>query len=66
MMHVLHYHKNPKLQLSGLKQQKKGRVIGALSSGAGFADSMLYVVIFSDACKSLLKLQLYRLKDMKK
>ena len=23
MMHVLHYHKNPKLQLSGLNQQKK-------------------------------------------
>ena len=23
MMHVLHYHKNPKLQLSGLKYKKK-------------------------------------------
>ena len=23
MMHVLHYHKNPKLQLSGFKLQKK-------------------------------------------
>ena len=46
MMHVLHYHKNPKLQLSGLNKKKSvahgvGRVVGALSSEAGFAGSML-------------------------
>ena len=26
MMHVLHYHKTPQLQLSGLKQKKKKKV----------------------------------------
>ena len=51
MMYVLHYHKNPKLQLSGLKKKKKkkasdvahgvGRVVGALGSEAGYASSML-------------------------
>ena len=52
MMQVLHYHKNPKLQLSGLKQQKKcyaqaliphgvGRVVGALGCETGFAGSLL-------------------------
>ena len=45
MMHVLHYHKNSKLQLSGLKKKilahGVGRVVGALGSKAGFAGSML-------------------------
>ena len=62
MMHVLHYHKNLKLQLSGLKLQKKklvarlahgiSRVVSDLGSGSDFVGSMLNYDIFHNACNS--------------
>ena len=56
MMHVLHYHKNPKL-LEITNNKKKthhlahgvGRVVGALGCETGFAGSKLNQVIFHDA-----------------
>ena len=70
MMHVLHYHKNPKLQLSGLKSKKKmcgvGRVVSALSCETGFAGSMLNKVIFHDARASLIQKLKLLLRDFKK
>ena len=62
MYFTTHYHKNQKLQLSGLKKKKikdlaheVGRVVDALSCKTGFAGSILNKVMFLDARASLIQ-----------